>query len=246
MWKRFVIYKYQWINVLSHVTLIFMTWVFGWQYLLVGLFMGWLWSNVFHYLYLHRILTHQHFHVSRRLHLVGLACSSILNLGSPAVYPAVHMKHHANSGNESDPHDPYHRGWLRIMTSLWDNNFRPQRKTFLRMLKNPDVRWFHNYHTKFCLLGALVVPFLPVVAFWMSKIVIGLVHIPRLGYGTHYKDDNSTNIPWLKPLTWGEELHNNHHVKPSAADHNLKQRWYEFDVLYYIGRKLEWIFPETA
>jgi stearoyl-CoA desaturase (Delta-9 desaturase) len=38
-------------------------------------------------------------------------------------------------------------------------------------------------------------------------------------------DDESRNIAWLAPFTFGEAWHNNHHAFPTSAAHGL--RWYE-------------------
>jgi stearoyl-CoA desaturase (delta-9 desaturase) len=37
--------------------------------------------------------------------------------------------------------------------------------------------------------------------------------------------DESRNLVWLAPLTFGEAWHNNHHAFPTSAAHGL--RWYE-------------------
>jgi stearoyl-CoA desaturase (delta-9 desaturase) len=37
--------------------------------------------------------------------------------------------------------------------------------------------------------------------------------------------DQSRNLVWLAPLTFGEAWHNNHHAFPTSAAHGL--RWYE-------------------
>ena len=38
-------------------------------------------------------------------------------------------------------------------------------------------------------------------------------------------DDESRNLAWLAPLSFGEAWHNNHHAFPTSAAHGL--RWYE-------------------
>jgi stearoyl-CoA desaturase (delta-9 desaturase) len=40
--------------------------------------------------------------------------------------------------------------------------------------------------------------------------------------------DESTNVFWLAPLSFGESWHNNHHAFPRSASHGL--RWWELDV----------------
>jgi stearoyl-CoA desaturase (delta-9 desaturase) len=228
-------YKYQIITLTAHV--MFLTMVLTVPgYLAVGLIAGWLTSNLFHYLFMHRIYTHNHFEISRPLRLLGLAVFTMMNLGSPPVYAAVHMRHHAKSGTEQDPHNPYSLGWWRTLFSLWDENFAPDRRVLTRMLQDPDSKWFHERHITIAWISAIVLPFLIVTSFWMSKIVVILVHVKWLGYADHDGNDTSRNVWWLKPLTWGEELHHNHHYYANRPDHNIKQNWREFDLLYYIGK----------
>jgi stearoyl-CoA desaturase (delta-9 desaturase) len=40
-------------------------------------------------------------------------------------------------------------------------------------------------------------------------------------------DDESTNVPWLALLSFGESWHHNHHAFPRSATHGL--RWWEID-----------------
>jgi stearoyl-CoA desaturase (delta-9 desaturase) len=50
-------------------------------------------------------------------------------------------------------------------------------------------------------------------------------------------DDESRNLFWLAPFTFGESWHNNHHAFPTSAFHGLK-RW-EFDPSAILIRGLE-------
>lgn len=233
-------YRYQLLTLAAHINLIAFIWYAGWFATIVALVIAWAASNLFHYLYMHRIYTHSHFVVSPHVHFIGLVGFSALNLGSPPVYAAVHMKHHTNSGKQTDPHNPYTLGFWRTLMSLWDDNFSPDRKFFKRYLDTPFSRLFHNIHIWIALVSAMLLPALIVVAFWMSKIVIVLVHIKQLGYQSKISEqsdnpDTSRNVWWLKPLTWGEELHNNHHYYAARANHNVEGSSREFDLLYYIG-----------
>lgn len=234
----YINYKYQLLNLLAHITFIGYSIAFPY-YLIPALVVGWIASNIFHYLYMHRIFTHGHFSISRTKHKIGLMGFTLLNLGSPPVYAAVHMKHHAKSGTTQDPHNPYSIGWFRSILSLWNEQFSPDRRVFSRLLKDPTVMWFHRHHFSFAVLSAIFTPFLIVVAFWFSKIVVVLVHVKEFGYGDDRGADTSRNLWWMKPLTWGEELHNNHHNYASHANHNIKGSLKEFDLLYYIGRMIE-------
>jgi len=230
-------YKYQIINLVAHIMFAAYAIAFS-GYLMFGLIIGWLITNLFHYLYMHRIYTHRHFDVASWLHKIGLFVFSMINLGSPPVYAAVHMKHHAKSGSEEDPHNPYTLGFFRTMLSLWNEKFSPDRRVFSKLLADTTSRWFHDYHSVIAWMSALFTPFIIVVGFWMSKIVVVLVHIKWIGYGSTHNNDTSRNVWWLKPFTWGEELHNNHHLYAGRPNHNVNGSCKEFDFLYYIGRAI--------
>jgi stearoyl-CoA desaturase (delta-9 desaturase) len=49
--------------------------------------------------------------------------------------------------------------------------------------------------------------------------------------------DESRNVFWLAPFTFGESWHNNHHAFPTAAFHGMR-RW-QFDPSAIIIRGLE-------
>ena len=50
-------------------------------------------------------------------------------------------------------------------------------------------------------------------------------------------DDESRNLAWLAPFSFGEAWHNNHHAFPTSAAHGLR-RW-EFDPSALVIRLLE-------
>jgi stearoyl-CoA desaturase (Delta-9 desaturase) len=49
--------------------------------------------------------------------------------------------------------------------------------------------------------------------------------------------DESRNLAWLAPLSFGEAWHNNHHAFPTSAAHGL--RWYQLDISALVIRALE-------
>jgi stearoyl-CoA desaturase (delta-9 desaturase) len=49
--------------------------------------------------------------------------------------------------------------------------------------------------------------------------------------------DESRNLAWLAPLSFGEAWHNNHHAFPTSAAHGL--RWYQLDISALTIRALE-------
>jgi stearoyl-CoA desaturase (delta-9 desaturase) len=62
-------------------------------------------------------------------------------------------------------------------------------------------------------------------------------------------DDQSTNVFWLAPLSFGESWHHNHHAFPRSAMHGL--RWWEVDPTAWMIRamkrtKLAWNVVEIS
>ena len=49
--------------------------------------------------------------------------------------------------------------------------------------------------------------------------------------------DESTNVFWLAPLSFGESWHNNHHAFPTSARHGLRR--FQPDPSYWVIRTLE-------
>jgi stearoyl-CoA desaturase (Delta-9 desaturase) len=62
-------------------------------------------------------------------------------------------------------------------------------------------------------------------------------------------EDESTNVFWLAPFSFGESWHHNHHAFPRSAVHGL--RWWEIDITAYVIRlmrrlKLAWNVVEIS
>lgn len=240
--KLCIKYKYQLINLLGHSTFIIYS-IFIPYYFFTTLFIGWILNNIFNYLFIHRIYSHRHFKLNDAFNKVALFIFSMMNLGSPPIYAATHYKHHLYSGTKNDPHDPYHVGFVRTFFSLWTDTFSPNQKIFSKLMKDKVSKWYHINHVYLSFGSAIFFPFLIVVPFWFSKIVIMIVHLKNVGYQNFKLDDNSKNVWWLKLLCWGEELHNNHHKDHTANNHNFSKNIKEFDLLFYIGKSLEICFP---
>lgn len=187
----FTRYKYQFVTLVAHINFFVF---FAWWMIPAGI----VFNNVVNYLYLHRIYTHKHFRLGERADTVFQFLATMLNLGSPNIYAAVHMKHHRESDTENDPHSPIYTPIWKMLLSLWNPSFAPDR----RALKHYKCR-FYKRHWEIALFAAVFFPWVTVVAHWMSKIVIISVH----------RDGKPINAWWWKPLTWGEEMHETHHKK---------------------------------
>lgn len=206
IWKN---YKHQILTLIAHINLFVF---FSWQTILIGLACTVFVSLFAHYLYIHRVFTHKHHTWSAKMNKFGQFCFCMLNLGSPAVYSAVHINHHKYSDTDKDPHPP---SW-KALFSLWDDAFKPDLKT---LKTNKPNDYFYDTYFFIAWLSVIFTPYFVVGAHWHSKLVTTLVHI----------GGQPNNIWWAYPLMLGEEMHLRHH-------NNWKEkRHHKFDVLYQIG-----------
>jgi stearoyl-CoA desaturase (delta-9 desaturase) len=183
----------------------------------------------------HRMLTHRSF----RAHPVVRA--SFLILGGMAVegaavdWAANHMKHHARSDKDGDPHSPLdglihaHLGWLFSSDQADPAVYCPH------LLKDPLVRAIDRTSALWSLLG-LLIPF--VLGGWTGLLWGGLVRIffvhhvtwsvnsicHTFGSQAFRTRDQSRNNWLVGLLALGEGWHNNHHAFPRSAIHGLGPR----------------------
>lgn len=225
--------RYLALSILGHLIFISQLIVFGPWYLLT-IILGIVAFNLGYSLYMHRTLAHKHYDFTVIQHTLFSLIACSLNFGSPAVLASVHYNHHKYSGTKNDPHDPNRLGIFRTLFKLWDKKYIPNKRPFKEFLADPLHHWFHLHHYTIASVATILFPFINVTAFWLSTLVILPVHSRRIGY-QNFNIDDSTNVPLLKPLLWGEELHNNHHKHPGMLNHNVAHSVAEFDPLYHIG-----------
>jgi stearoyl-CoA desaturase (Delta-9 desaturase) len=134
-----------------------------------------------------------------------------------------------------------HVGWLFIHTHRGrKTRYAPD------LLKDPVVKWVNDTFLLWVVAG-FVLPFVLgalIGGSWMAGLTGmlwgGLVRILVLHHATysinslcHFfgrrtfdTDDESRNLAWLVPLTFGEAWHNGHHAFPTSARHGLmRHQW---------------------
>jgi stearoyl-CoA desaturase (Delta-9 desaturase) len=145
-----------------------------------------------------------------------------------------------------------HVGWLFIHTQ------RGARKRYARDLLNDPVISFVDRTFLVWAIGGLVAAFVlgyliggsvgagltgllwgggvrMLVVHHVTYSINSLCHFfGRRRFGT---DDESRNLMWLAPFTFGESWHNNHHAFPTSAEHGM--RWWELDISALLIRGLE-------
>jgi stearoyl-CoA desaturase (delta-9 desaturase) len=158
-------------------------------------------------------------------------------------------------GDPHSPHVGHGEGWRAPFRGLWhahlgwvfQDGFANQRRYAPDLLADPVVRFIDRTFVLWVLLG-LAIPFgfgyaltgtldgALLGLLWGGAVRILVLHhvtfsINSLchffGRQEYVTGDESRNLAWLAPLSFGEAWHNNHHAFPTSATHGL-QRW-QFD-----------------
>lgn len=196
----------------------------------------------------HRYLTHRSFKAHPAVQVALLIFGSMAVEGNALGWAANHLKHHAHSDQEGDPHSPLdglwhsHLGWLFIGQQadpkIWARH----------LLKDPIIRWVDQTFLLWVVLS-LAVPY--AVGGWQGLLWGGLVrmffvhHVTwsvnsvchTFGKRTYETTDRSHNNWVVGLLAMGEGWHNNHHRFPRAAIHGM-DRW-QFDGSAFLIQGLE-------
>lgn len=196
----------------------------------------------------HRMLTHRSFQPHPVVKFLLLVLGSMSMEGSALQWAATHIKHHAHSDREGDPHSPVegfmhaHIGWMLKRT--YDDP-----KIYCRnLLKDPIVVFVSRTFGVWVLLS-LLIPF--AIGGWTGLLWGGLVRLflvhhvtwsvnsvcHSFGKREFETNDRSRNEWIVGMLAFGEGWHNNHHAFPRSAFHGL--HWWQFDLSGYVIWTLE-------
>ena len=204
----------------------------------------------------HRMLTHRSFDAPPAVRYFFLALGSMALQGPAVEWAATHVKHHAKSDKEGDPHSPLegffhaHVGWLfrdrMIKGGVWAKPFEGDKvahaidRTFwvwaiLGFLLPAGIGYLMGGWFGFwtgMLWGGVVRVFLGHHITWSVNSVCH-----TFGQREFESNDESRNQWVVGLLGLGEGWHNNHHAFPKAAYHGMK--WYQFDFNAIIIRTLK-------
>jgi stearoyl-CoA desaturase (Delta-9 desaturase) len=186
----------------------------------------------------HRFLTHRSFETGRVLTFVLVVLGSMANQGRCIDWAAHHLKHHAHSDKEGDPHSPLD-GFLHAYCGWILRGPAADRERYCKRLLQDRVVVFVDRTAPVWVVLGLFVPYL--VAGWQGLLWGGLARIGFTNhvafavnsfghmYGTQPFDtrDRSRNNWLLAALSFGDGWHNNHHAFPAMAYHGMRRA--EFD-----------------
>jgi len=204
----------------------------------------------------HRMLTHRSFVPHPVVKLLLLVLGSMALEGDAIQWTATHLKHHALSDREGDPHSPVdgffhaHLGWIFAETDADPHRY------CRHLLQDRLVVFVSRTHLLWVVL-AMAIPFTigGLLGGWAGALTGllwgGLVrqflthHVTwsvnsvchTFGKRAFATNDRSRNEWIVGLLGFGEGWHNNHHAFPRSAFHGL--RWWQFDVAGYVIRGLE-------
>jgi stearoyl-CoA desaturase (Delta-9 desaturase) len=196
----------------------------------------------------HRLLTHRSFEAVKAVNVIFLILGSMAVQGRAIDWAANHLKHHAHSDEEGDPHSPLegffhaHMGWFFSAPPA-------ERERYCkRHMADPVIAFVDRTFLLWVALG-LIVPFM--LGGWMGLLWGGFVRIAVVNHVTwavnsvchtfgdrpfDIKDESRNN--WLVGLlAFGEGWHHNHHAFPAMAYHGMS--WRQFDLSAIVIRTLE-------
>ena len=164
-----------------------------------------------------------------------------------------HHAYTDEQGDPHSPHLSHWHGawgalsglWHAHMGWLWAGNGRGDPQRYARdLLAAPEMRFIDRAFLLWVGLG-LIIPFALgwalsqtlagalTALLWGGLVRIFLLHHVTFAINSvcHFHgrrrfatDDESRNVFWLAPLSFGEAWHNNHHAFPTSAFHGLRRR----------------------
>ena len=211
----------------------------------------------------HRLLTHGAFQTHPWMRWLFVLLGGLAGQAHIRIWALMHRIHHKWSDREGDPHSPIHGFWWSHI--LWVTVRTPREE--LQKLEQqfiPDLlkdhvilgicRWNIPLHT---ILGLSLLSGGWVYGGWAMGIswllwgfflrITLLLHATwavnsvshTWGYRNYQTADTSTNNALTAAMSLGEGWHNNHHARPTAANHG--RQWWEVDLSYSFIRLLAWI-----
>ncbi|MEZ4570844.1 MAG: acyl-CoA desaturase [Thermomicrobiales bacterium] len=195
----------------------------------------------------HRLLTHRSFETRPVIKAIALILGSMAVQGRAIDWASNHLKHHAFSDEDGDPHSPVeglfhaHVGWLFSAPPADRERYGK------RLMQDPLILWIDRTFLLWVALG-LAIPY--AIAGWEGLLWGGFARIVLVNhvswsvnsichmFGDRPFDikDESRNLWILGLLAFGEGWHHNHHAFSAMAFHGMERR--QVDLTAYIIRFL--------
>ncbi|HEY1349311.1 MAG TPA: acyl-CoA desaturase [Ktedonobacteraceae bacterium] len=196
----------------------------------------------------HRMLTHRSFVPHPVVKVILLVLGSMAFEGAPITWAATHIRHHALSDRQGDPHSPLEGFFHAHVWWLLKNRMADPRVYCRYLLDDPLVLFIDR---TFLLWSVCALAFPCVIDGWHGLLWGGLVrmflthHVTwsvnsichTFGRREYQTSDQSRNQWVVGILALGEGWHNNHHAFPRSAFHGL--HWWQIDLSGYLIWGLE-------
>tara|TARA_R100000081_G_C4740553_1_gene128674 strand:- start:23 stop:691 length:669 start_codon:yes stop_codon:yes gene_type:complete len=197
----------------SIVSLFFLSW----QSVLLFLVIAYFISVIGQIMGLHRYFAHKSFSTNKFWHYFILFCSTVITLGSPIAWVAVHLKHHRFSDTEKDSHSPVYKGHFKVFFGYFYDVYDVEPKYAARLLRDKDQIFIHkNYfklHTAYIVFLLAIDPVL-VFPLYFYPTILSVVMGGMVNVFNHWNGTISDN----KLIAWavaGEGWHKYHHDNAS-------------------------------
>ena len=191
----------------------------------------------------HRMLTHRSFQPHPVVKFIFLVLGSMAVEGPALEWAATHIKHHAHSDREGDPHSPVEGFWHAHMGWMINRSFADPNVYCRNLVKDPIVVFVSRTFI-FWVILSLVIPF--AIGGWTGLLWGGLVRIfithhitwsvnsvcHTFGKREFETRDQSRNEWIVGLLGLGEGWHNNHHAFPRSAFAAV--HWWQLDLSGYL------------
>lgn len=190
----------------------------------------------------HRLLSHRSFKTYKPVEYAFSLLGMLANTGSPLAWVMMHRQHHHYTDKGYDPHSPHEHGY-KILFSFYDDKlFRDKPSAALmyarHMFRDKVQGFLHDYYHLIILsYYALLATFGGLHALLFLGILPGFLSVfstnmsnywnHMSGYRTYETNEDSKNTPWMLPIAFGENWHNNHHHKPGSPFPG--EKWWEID-----------------
>jgi stearoyl-CoA desaturase (delta-9 desaturase) len=236
-------FKILFVQLLAWIGIPVLLWYGSWVHIIGAVLMYTLYGGAGVSLTFHRILSHAAFKLNPVLRKIMITIASFANVGSPITWVAVHRAHHRFVDTERDPHSPHHMPfWYMMFGTMYS---QVSVKFTVDLLRDPFCRFIHKYYfavqLPWIVLLFLLGGWKAVLAFhlvpggmtWLGGSLVNYLNHLH-GYKPFDGQGTSTNNLITGFLVFGEGWHNMHHAKPTTP--TTKLNWWEFDLVYQIGR----------
>ena len=162
----------------------------------------------------HRYLSHNEFKAGPLYETVVILLGIFSGARSPLTWVGIHRMHHEHSDTEKDPHSPKHKGFFTVLFSTWKVD-SISRKYIRDVIKNPRVKFFHNYWKHIWFSSAVILILIDItafIAFWIIPFIINQIAFGVLNTFGH-KDGKPSHSYFAHLLTAGEGNHKLHHER---------------------------------